>query len=60
MSRRLIAAVALGAAALGVAAVPASARPCSLSCTVQSALGATCYKIYDPVNNVVHTICLPV
>lgn len=56
MSRRLLAAVALGAAALAVVpAAPASAEPCELTCTVENAL--TCFAIYDPVNNVVHVVC---
>lgn len=56
MSRRVLAAVALGAAALAaVPAVPASAEPCELTCTVRNAL--TCQAVYDPVHEVKHTIC---
>jgi len=56
MSRRVLAAVALGAAALGVVpAAPASAKPCEVGCMVDNAL--MCNEVYDPVNGVKHRIC---
>lgn len=58
VSRRLLAVAALGAAAIAaVPAAPASAKPCELGCTIANLV--ECQKVYDPVNNVVHTICPP-